>query len=185
MAKKLKGKEWYTLIAPRMFDGKNLGETPVGDPATLIGRKVEVPLINLINDPRKYYMKFQFRIKELDGKIARTEFAGLECLRDYISRMVRHGVTRIDMIQDLTTKDGVKLRVKTITLTNRRVKKSIESGIRRFVEEMVKKEVESSGLDGFLEKIINDTIKNQILDEGSRIYPLRVFEFRKVERVYS
>lgn len=183
MPKKLKGKEWYTLISPKMFDEKPLGETPVGDPKTLIGRKVEALLTNLINDLSKYYFKFYFTVNDVKENKAYTEFVGLECLRDYISRLIRHGISRIDTIQDLATKDKKKIKVKTITITNRRIKKGIEKDVRKFVEDEVKKDVQSMKLDEFLGKIIDDTLKNQILNKGSRIYPLRTFEIRKIERL--
>lgn len=181
MAKRLKGKEWYTLIAPKMFDEKVLGETLVGDPKDLTGRVVESSLGTLINDLSKYYFKLYFRVKNLEEKKAHTEFAGLECLRDYISRMIRHGIDRIDTIQDLETKDKKKLRVKTITVVNRRVRKGIEKSLRKFLEDRVKKEVESAELNEFLVKIIDDSLKRNVLNEGSKIYPLRMFEIRKIE----
>ena len=87
MAKKLKGKEWYTLIAPKFFEHKTLGQTPVGDPESINNRVVTVSLVNLINDPSKYYFKFKFKVLEVKEQKAFTQFWGLECLRDYISRI--------------------------------------------------------------------------------------------------
>jgi len=183
MAKKLRGKEWYVLVAPKLFKEKEIGETPVGDAKTLIGRKIETYLINLIDDLSKYYLKFHFKVKEIEDNKAKTEFAGLECLRDYISRMIRYGIVRIDTIQDLTTSDKVKLRVKTITITSKKIRKNVEISLKRFVEEKIKKNVESTKLDDLIKKIITDDLKRNILNEGSKIYPVRTFEVRKVERL--
>jgi len=183
MAKKLRGKEWYVLVAPKLFKEKEIGETPVGDTKTLIGRRVDAHLINLIDDLSKYYIKFFFKVKEVEDNKAKTEFAGLECMRDYISRMIRYGIVRIDTIQDLTTSDKVKLRVKTITITSKKIKKDVEITLKRFVEEKIKKVVESNKLDDLIKKIINDDIKRNIFDEGSKIYPVRTFEIRKIERL--
>ncbi len=183
MAKKLRGKGWYTIIAPKMFDEKVLGETPAGDPNTILNRKIEVLLINLINDSSKYYFKFKFRVNKVDGDRLLTEFDGLGCLRDYISQMIRHGVKRIDTVQDLVTKDNKKIRVKTLTLTRRRAKKEIEIAMRKFIEDKLKKKIESISLDEFVETVMNDSIKRSVMNEGSKIYPVNVFEFRKVERL--
>ena len=73
MAKKLKGKEWYVLIAPKLFKEKQIGETPVGDPKTLMGRKIDVHIINLIDDLSKYYIKFYFKVKEIKEDISRLK----------------------------------------------------------------------------------------------------------------
>ena len=183
MAKKLKGKEWYVLVAPKLFKEKVIGETPVGDPKTLIGRKIDVNLIKLIDDLSKYYMKFYFRVKDVKENKAHTEFAGLECLTDYISRLIRYGIKRIDIIQDLTTKDGIKIRVKTIVITSKKMKKSVEISLKQFIKDKIKKEIESIKLDDLIKKIINDMLKNFMMKEGSKIYPIRAFEVRKIERL--
>ncbi len=181
MRKKLKGKEWYTLIAPKIFKDKVIGETPAGDVKTLIGRVIEVYLINLIDDLSKYYIKFYFKVVDVKDKNAYTEFAGCECLRDYISRFIRYGIKRIDTVQDLTTDDKKKVRIKNIIITSKKIKNDVVISLKKFIEDKTKKEVESSKLDELIEKIINDDIKESIINEGSRIYPIRAFEIRKVE----
>ena len=108
MAKKAKGKRWYTVVAPKMFGKVEIGKTITDDPEKLMGRKISVSLMTLLNDFRKYYMKFTFRVISIDGEQATTEFDGSKCVRDYISRMVRRRSRRVDTIQDLVTKDGVK-----------------------------------------------------------------------------
>lgn len=181
MPKKLKGKEWYVLISPKVFGEKEIGETPASDEKLLLGRRVETNLMNLIDDLSKYYIKFYFRVKNVKEGKAFTEFDGLECLRDYISRFIRYRVRRIDTIQDLTTKDGKKLRIKTITITSKKIKRNVERDLKRFIENVVRKEVGSNELDDFIQKTVDNRIKNFILNEGSKIYPMRVFEIRKVE----
>jgi small subunit ribosomal protein S3Ae len=183
MAKKLKGKGWYTLVAPKMFEHKVLGKTPAGDPETMSNRKVDISIINLMSNPSKYYLKFKFRVVKLDGDKAITEFDGMQCLRDYISRMVRHGVTRLDTVQDLTTKDGIKVRVKTITLISKKSRKEIEVQMRKYIKESTKVAVDGLKLDEFLGKILDDSLKRQIVNEGSKIYPIRAFEIRRIERL--
>jgi small subunit ribosomal protein S3Ae len=181
MPKKMKGKEWYSMIAPKMFNEKVIGETPVSDVKALIGRTIQVNLMNLIDDLSKYYIKMYFKISDIKEKNAYTEFAGLECMRDYISRLIRYGIKRMDTIQDLITEDKKKIRVKTIIITSKKIKKNVAMSLKKLVEDMVKKEVTSVNLDELVEKIINDNIKRSIFDEGSRIYPIRAFEIRKVE----
>lgn len=181
MPKKLKGKEWFTLVAPKLFKEKIIGETPTSDPKSLIGRKTEVNLINLVEDLSKYYIKFYFKVNEIKDDKAYTEFSGLECMRDYISRLIRYGIARIDTVQDLTTKDNKKIRMKSIIVTSKKIKKNVEITLKKFVEDKIKKEVESSSIDELIEKTINDHIKNSVFKEGKKIYPIRAFEIRKIE----
>ena len=179
--KKAKGKEWFTIIAPKIFNSMELGKTMSGNPESLIGRKIDVSLIDLTNDFNKYYMKFIFKIKSIQEDKAITEFCGSDCMRDYISRMILRRIKRVDTVQDLNTKDGITIRVKGLAIIRGSIKSSIRKTIRNKIKELVKAEVEDSTLDEFIEKIISDDTKNKILKETRKIYPVRNFEIRKTE----
>ena len=125
-------------------------------------------------------MKFFFRIKKVEKDKAFAEFDGSECMRDYISRMVLRRARRIDVVQDLVTKDGKKITVKGLIIS-RRIKSNIEKTIRARMKEVIKAEVENSTLDEFIEKILTDELKSRILKEGRKIYPIRNFEVRKTK----
>lgn len=183
MPRKLKGKKWYALVAPNMFEEKIIGGTPVGDPKSLKGRTVDVNLVKLIDDLSKYYIKFYFKVKGVEGDKAFTEFEGMECLKDYLSRMIRYGIKKIDTVQDLKTKDGKKIRVKTMIVTSKKMKKNVKIALKKFVQKRIKEEVESKPLDEFLEGVIYDEIKKSLINEGSKIYPIRSFEIKKIERL--
>jgi len=181
MAKKAKDKKWFTIVAPKIFGEKELARTVTNNPSSLTNRKINVNLMELTNDFSKYYMKFIFKIKRLEGDKAFTDFDGSECLRDYISRMILRRVRRVDTVQDLITKDGKKIRVKGLAIISRRIKSTIEKSIRNTLKDMIKTEVENSTLDEFIKNIITDEIKHKILREGRKVYPIRNFEIRKTE----
>jgi small subunit ribosomal protein S3Ae len=181
VTKKTKTKEWFTIIAPKIFDEKEIGRTMISDPKGLTGRRISLSLMELTNDFSKYYMKFAFKINRIEGNKAFVNFDGSECMRDYISRMVLRRVRRVDAVQDLTTKDGIKIRVKTLAIISRRAKSSIQKNMRVSIKEMIKEEVENSTLDEFIEKIISDEIKGRVLRESRKAYPVRNFEIRKTE----
>jgi small subunit ribosomal protein S3Ae len=94
--------------------------------------------------------------------------------------MVLRRIRRIDTIQNLKTKDGVKLRVKCIAVT-RKIKSSIERIIRKEIERLIKEEVENSPISEFVTKILNDKIKKRVMKEIRKIYPIRNFEIRKTQ----
>lgn len=180
MAVKLKGKQWFPIIASNFFGGKKIGQTPANSPENLIGRRIDLNAVELTNDLNKYYIKLHFRITSVNGA-AIAEFDGFECLQDYISRMVLRRIKRIDSIQDLKTTDGVMLRVKGLTIISKKATSNVERKIREFVSKIIKEEVEKSTLEKFLEKVLSNEIKNKIIKQGRVIYPIRNFEIRKTE----
>ncbi len=181
LAVKLKGKQWFTILAPKYFGEKEIGKTISSIPEALIGKTINVSAVELTNDINKYYIKLKFKVTSVDDDKAFSQFHGSECLQDYISRMVLHRIRRIDSIQDLETSDKVKLRVKGLTIVSKKMKSSVMGIIRKFVSDIVKKYVEDSTLEEFLYQMLSNEIKDKVLKEGRRIYPIRNFEIRKVE----
>lgn len=181
LAKKSKGKKWYTILSPKMFGKVEIGQTSTADPDLLIGRKINVSLMTLINDFKKYYMKFKFKIVSVDNSNALTEFNGSECLNDYVSRLVLRRSRRVDTIQNLVTKDGVNIRVKGLAIIRGRAKSSIQGNVRNSVRETIKEEVEHATLEDFIRGIISDNIKHNVLREARKIHPVKIFEIRKTE----
>jgi len=164
-----------------VFKEKKVGETPAADATQVIGRRVEVPLVFLTDNFEKYYWKIKLKINKVDGTTAFTIFDGLECTQDYLSRITRKGTSKIEVIQDNVTKDGIKLRVKSVLVTNRRVKTSIIKEVRKTTVSIIAEEVEKSTLDEFLKKLIGDVVSKRIMNEVSKIYPLRYFVVRRID----
>ncbi|MEM5772908.1 MAG: hypothetical protein QXL86_01640 [Candidatus Aenigmatarchaeota archaeon] len=179
--KKVKAKETYTIILPKMFGEKEIGVTFAVEPKQVIGRKIIVSALELIDNINKYYLKIYFKITKVEGNKAFVEFHGTECLQDYISRMVVRRVRRIDTVQDLVTKDGVKLRVKSICTVSRKAKTSVQKTLSNKIKDMIKEEVENDSLEDFVRSLISDKIKTKVLTEARKIYPIKNFEIRKVE----
>jgi small subunit ribosomal protein S3Ae len=95
--------------------------------------------------------------------------------------MIHRRNRRLDTVQDLKTKDGKKIRVKTIAIMSRHAKSSVQKTIREKIMELVKSEVEKSTMEEFVEKMINDDIRGRVMTEVRSIYPIRNFEIRKTE----
>src|SRR3972149_3196112 len=126
-----------------MFEEKLVGETLAVEPRHLIGRTLQISLIELIRDYSKFYIKLNFQIDHVDGQKAYTKLIGHEIMRERVYRLVQHHGRRVDVIQDLTTKDGVEVRVKTVFVLLKRVGTSMKDATRKAarqkVEDLVKK----------------------------------------------
>lgn len=181
MARKGKPKKWYYIIAPKVFGEREIGVVPASEDKLLLGRRLTISAIDLTNDFDKYYLKLSFKIIGVNGDKALTRFDGSECTRDYISRMVLHKVTRVDNIQDLVTKDGVKIRVKSLTVLSGRTSSLIKKTVRAKVGEMMRDFVTNMTLDDFIRGMLSGKIKKTIFQTVRKIHPVRYFEIRKTE----
>lgn len=184
-SKKSKSKQLISIMAPKVFGEIELGKTFASEPSYIIGRKINTNVMNVVSDSNKYYMKLIFLINSVDDTKALTEFIGSELLREYLSRMTLRRVKKIDMVQNLVTKDGVKVRVKSVAVISKKMSTRTKFDLGAKMKELVKQQVESSTMDDFIEKMINDEIKMRVMKEARKIYPVRYFELRKTEVIRS
>jgi ribosomal protein S3AE len=97
--------------------------------------------------------------------------------------MILKHIRRVDTVQDLKTKDGAAVRVKGLGITSRRIKSTIRVKVRNQMKATIKKEVENLTMEEFVKKVVSDELKNRVLGEARRIYPVRNFLIRKIEVV--
>jgi len=179
VVKKSKKKELFSVVLPKMFGGNEIAEIFVSNPDNLTGKKITFNLIEVFPNYNKYYTKLDFKINSLDGNKALTKFVGLETMRDYISRMVVRRVKRIDNVQDLVTKDGLHIRIKTLATVSRKSTSRIQKAVRKGINDLIVDLISRSSLEEFLNGIFNDQIKKGFIKELRTIYPLRNLSLEK------
>jgi len=177
MAKK---KKWYEVEAPKPFENKVIAEIPASDPKHLIGRTIEVNLIDLIPDTNKFYMKLYFKITEVDTR-CRTEFIGHDYFRERIYRIIQKGIKKISSIEDITTKDGKKIRIKSITIVGGKTPSSIMKKIRADISNTLKEIANKATLNDILNMLISDELERTIKDNCNKIYPTNKVEVYRSE----
>jgi len=180
MVSKLKGKEWYQIVAPSFFGDFVIGETMCMDPKQLKGRVIETSLTDITGDPNKYYLKFYFKIEDVNGKKAITRFFGHDCTKDFLARIVRRRSNRIDINNVVNLKDN-KMRIKSIAITNRVVSEEIDTKIRKCISDFTEENVSKMKTEEFIREVIDGKLQQKIRKIVSKIYPLKHFEFRKTE----
>jgi small subunit ribosomal protein S3Ae len=140
---------------------------------------------DLTGDFTKQHIKLRFQIKDVRGKKAYTIFKGQSLSRDYMRSQIRRKSTRVEGVTDVVTKDGCKLRVKTIALALGRAQTAQEKAIRRIMGDMVKKAAKKKELDQLIQEIVQGKISVQMYRAASKIYPLKRVEVRKVKVIES
>ena len=135
---KWKAKRWYTIRAPRQpWNFKVIGETLGEEDELLIGRMYEITQQEVDGDFTKMNVKLKFRVTEVLGQDAITEFAGHEVLKDHVRRQVRRYRGKVDDVIDAITEDGYYVRIKPFLVTQGRVKSSQKKAIREACRDVV------------------------------------------------
>ena len=176
-----KAKEWYKVYAPRMFNQVQLGETPSADPASLMGRIIEATVHDLTGDFSKMHVKLKFQISEVNGFDAHTVLIGQDLTSDYIRRLTRRKRTKTDHVIDIKTKDGYLVRVKPMSITEKRIQASQETAVRT----LMTKDLQTLGAEMTISDIIRSVISGEMAKRLSNVskvvVPIKRIEIRKTE----
>lgn len=185
VAKKIKdkwrAKRWYKIVAPGMFKGLEIAETLTDEPEKLVGRITEVTLQDLTGDFSKMHIKLLFKIHNYKNDIAYTKFVGHDLTSDYIRRQTRRKRSKMDGVYDVDTKDGYKVRVKPMAITEKRIQTSQQHAIRNVMRQEIEKTAERAVLSEFVKEMVSGDLSSQIFKSSKYIYPIKRIEIRKSE----
>jgi len=180
---KWKSKSWYRIVAPEIFDGVVIGETVASDPESLLGRVTEISLQDLAGDFSRTHIKAKFKINGIRGGECKTRFIGHEMTTDYVRRLTRRRRSKIEAVFTVRTKEGFKVKIKPLSITNKRINSSIKRSLRKKQREVVKEMANDSRLGEFAEKILFGELSKKIANECKTVYPLKQVEIWKSEVV--
>ncbi|XP_066975148.1 small ribosomal subunit protein eS1 [Macrobrachium rosenbergii] len=192
-------KDWYDVKSPALFTNRNVGKTLINRTQGtkiasegLKGRVFEVSLADLQNesDAERSFRKFRLIAEEVQGKNVLTNFYGFNLTTDKLRSMVKKWQTCIEAHVDVKTTDGYSLRVFCIGFTERvpnQVKKTTYAqhqqikNIRKKMVDIITREVASSELKEVVNKLIPDTMADDIRKACNSVYPLKDVHIRKVK----
>ncbi|MGB1559307.1 MAG: SAP domain-containing protein [Candidatus Thalassarchaeaceae archaeon] len=181
---KWKAKRWFSIRAPRNpWSFKVIGETIAEEEALLVGRPYEIMQNELDGDFTKMHVKLKFRISDVVGNDAITEFIGHDVMKDFVRRQIRRDRGKIDDTIDVVTDDGFFVRIKPFIVTRSTVKASQKSETRSVARDVVVKfcaqstwiNVQKALMDGSLEESVSNAI--------SKIQPVRAVFFRRSQLI--
>jgi small subunit ribosomal protein S3Ae len=175
---KWRAKNWYRILAPDMFEGVQIGETLADSPDKLKGRILDITLQQLTGDFSKMHIKLQFKINNVSGSDAHSNFIGHTLTSDYIRRLTRRKRSKMDGVYDILTKDGFKVRVKPMAVTEKRIQTSQQYAIRTTMENVIEKHAKAKLVSEFIREMITGELSSVIFKECKPIYPIKRIEIR-------
>jgi small subunit ribosomal protein S3Ae len=178
---KWKAKEWYKVLAPRMFNEIEIGETPSAESSYLIGRTAEVTVHDLTGDFSKMHIKLRFKIADVDGHSARTTFIGHDLTSDYVRRLTRRKKTKTDHVVDVITKDNFTIRVKPMSIAEKRIQTAQEEAMRQIMGETLVKMGSEMSLSEIVKMIVSGEMAKELARSCRCVIPVKRIEIRRSE----
>ncbi|MBY9011184.1 MAG: hypothetical protein KGD70_02300 [Candidatus Lokiarchaeota archaeon] len=168
-----KDKDWYTIIAPKSFNFKPIGEI-IGMEGNIIGRTIEALLYDFSNKYEDISLKLKFKVIQVnhESKQAQSVFLGHMYTNDYVRSLIGRGSSKIQTIINLKTKDAFVYRLTVICTTIKRARSSQQIIIRKIMREILKEFAKTLNHEKFITGMIYSEFSNQILRIAKTIYPL-------------
>jgi small subunit ribosomal protein S3Ae len=183
---KWKGKRWYSIRAPRNpWSFKVIGETIAAEEKTLLGRHYEVMQSELDGDFSKMHVKIRFRVSDVIGSDALTEFVGHDVMKDHVRRQIRRERGKIDDSIDIVTEDGYFIRLKPFIVTRGRIKGSQKQESRTIARNEIIKFCSRSTWISVQKALLDGSLEEEVRKAVSKIQPVRSAFFRRSQLIQS
>ncbi|RQD83974.1 MAG: 30S ribosomal protein S3ae [Methanocalculus sp. MSAO_Arc2] len=178
-----KAKNWFKVYTPEVFGKVYIGDVVSADTNNLIGRVMQVSLGEITQDYSKQYIKMLFRINNVAGDAAYTEFIGHEVTRDYLRSHVKRRTSRIDTTITLNVQGGRDIQVTITCFTLNRAKLSQVHAIRAKMTEVVQRLASEMDYDTFAKAVVGGDVSREVFKESRTIFPIRRIDVIKTEAV--
>nr|7QCA_SB0 Chain SB0, eS1 SB0 [Spraguea lophii 42_110]7QJH_RB0 Chain RB0, eS1 [Spraguea lophii 42_110]7QJH_SB0 Chain SB0, eS1 [Spraguea lophii 42_110]8BR3_SB0 Chain SB0, eS1 [Spraguea lophii 42_110]8P5D_SB0 Chain SB0, eS1 [Spraguea lophii 42_110]8P60_RB0 Chain RB0, 40S ribosomal protein S1 [Spraguea lophii 42_110]8P60_SB0 Chain SB0, 40S ribosomal protein S1 [Spraguea lophii 42_110] len=192
-------KEKYNLRIEN-FPVREVGATLVNKQSTvaalekkLVGRVFEANQGDITtSDSANCYRKFSFKIDSLAGTNAHAIFNGMCLTSEKIKGMVKRGLTLIEGVKDVVTKEGITLRILTIAQSKKEknstkktayAKTSVVKEVRKNIFRIVDNELNGKDIEQIVKKLQMETVGKEIEKECQKIIPLQNCHVLKVKVV--
>ena len=176
---KWKKKKWFEIISPAIFDRKKVAETVAEKPETLNGRVLQISLRDLLGDVKRQYFTVLLQVDNVQGLKANTKAVGHEVKHSYLNRLIRRNNSKMETVQDVTTKDGVLARVKTIAISQRKIPQKKRTAIRKIMSDHVAKISSERDFDKLLQEFVSGSVATSIFSDAKKVALLKRVEVTK------
>ncbi len=180
-AKKIKRKFPVKIVAPEYLNSTELGSSQVTDLTSMVGKRAKVNLMYVTGNIKNQNIRLTFKVIEVSSGLANTTVAIYEQIPYYLSRYLKAGS---DLVEDsiiVKSKDGFNIRIKPFIVTKMNSSKNTLTSMRAKTREVIANEAMSKTYDEFISAIISGKLQNVFRNEVKTIFPVKTFEFRKVE----
>ncbi|MBW3013520.1 hypothetical protein KY325_04675 [Candidatus Woesearchaeota archaeon] len=178
---KWKRKKWYRIAAPRTFNNKIVGEAFAETPQSMLGRVVEVNLMQMTGNIKKQNLVLRMKVNDVKNEIAQTEVLEFYMQPASIKRLVRKGTTKIDESFCCHTNDKKLIRIKPLLLTRSKISSSISRDLRAKTRAWLTNAVSVLSYEQLINDLCSFRLQRDMKTVLDKIYPLKGCQVRNMK----
>jgi small subunit ribosomal protein S3Ae len=175
---KWRKKRYFSLLAPKILQERELGQTMAYEPGELQGRCITTNLMVLTDNIKKQHINVTFRVVKVLGDTGFTMVEKYEVVPAAIKRKVRRMRDRLDDSFLCVTKDNKLVRMKPMAVTAGYTSRVVKSKVRRIMMQHILTAVRKSDYDSLVVDVVNDQFQKGLWGVLNKITPLRSIDVR-------
>ena len=179
-ASKIKKKKWIKIFPPKLFGNNIVGEIPVFEPSSLVGKKVKINLMSLTRDIKKQNINLKIIITKVDGENAHTDYYGYYLNPSSMKRIVRRGKEKLSVSAIFKTADNKKVRINPLIIPFRKIKGSVSASLKKAATEMIASYASKTTLENLIRDLISTKLQKTLKSNLKKIYPIKIVEVAKL-----
>ncbi len=176
-----KTKQWYTIIAPKLFNEVDISQMPASEDETLMNRIIVYPLKDITRDISHLYTNVKLRVESIVGKKAYTKFIGHSIAREYLQALGRANRSLLYIVFDTTSADGVEFKVKCLIVTNGKASASQRAALRKELIQRLSAKIQKQDFGPFIQETLYGKASSELHGVLKKIFPVKRVELYKTE----
>jgi len=175
---KWRKKKYFTVLAPKVFNERELGQSIAYDAAALEGRPVRTNLMMLTGNIKKQNIAITFRINKVQGDTAYTRVHQYHVMPSAIKRKVRRDRDRVDDSFQCVTRDNKVIRIKPLVVTRVKTSRSVKAAVRSAMLQYMIDYIRKMDYDTLIGELIIDKFQKNISRALVKIIPIKIVDIR-------
>ncbi|MBW2971440.1 hypothetical protein KY359_00240 [Candidatus Woesearchaeota archaeon] len=180
---KWRKKRYFSVLAPKVFQERELGHSMAYEPSELKGRTIAYNLMMITGNVKKQDINVSFKVTEVKGDTAFTMVDKYEVSAAAIKRKVRRQRDRLDESFQCVTRDNKILRLKPLAITAIKTSRSVQSALRKDMMLFITNYVRKTDYDTLVLDVINEKLQRETAFRLKKITPIRFVDIRVMKYV--
>jgi len=180
---KWRKKRYFSILAPNIFQERELGNAMAYESASLKGRAIETNLMVLTGNVKKQDINITFKVVSVKGDTAFTFIDKYEVSPAAIKRKVRRGRDRLDESFQCVTKDNRIVRIKPLIITGVKTSRSVKAALRKETIQFIINSIRRVDYDTLILDILNEKLQRETANRIRQILPIRFVDIRVLKYI--
>ncbi|MGV8150633.1 MAG: hypothetical protein ACP5NV_02795 [Candidatus Woesearchaeota archaeon] len=176
--KKQKKRKWCPIVAPEMFNSRQIGESLLDDASMLMNRHITANMMQLTGDMKRQNISIMFKVVDIKEGKALTAPVKFEISPSSLRRLAKRDKDKLSDSFVVKTADDILVRIKPLMITNNQAKGSVRAALVKNCRAATKELVNKIKFEQLIMDLVTNKFQKELKEKLHKTYPLRILEVK-------